>query len=140
MRYISLLLLFVFVVSCKTNQEAPQESNELIMAPRSEMALLMNEMFAFNESIKAQVISGDLNNAYPSNFDKIHTAQLTDPTDKDAVYDAFAEEFVAKTKLMFDAEGPDLRLRYNDAVNACISCHNKKCTGPLPRIKKLIIP
>ena len=109
------------------------------MAPRSEMALLMNDMFAFNESIKSQVISGELNNSFPIHFNKIETAELTDPTDRNSSFESFSKEFIDKTKLLFEDHDSELKTRYNDVVNACISCHQTTCLGPIPRIKKLLI-
>lgn len=139
MRYAGFLLIFLLLFSCNSKQEATRESEKLVMAPRSEMALLMNDMFAFNESIKSQVISGELNNSFPIHFNKIETAELTDPTDRNSSFESFSKEFIDKTKLLFEDHDSELKTRYNDVVNACISCHQTTCLGPIPRIKKLLI-
>ena len=57
------------------------------MAETSEMAQLMREMYAYSETIKQQVIKGELSASYPSNFDKILTATLTDPSDRDSLFE-----------------------------------------------------
>ena len=58
MRLIYLTLILCFVVfGCKSNEEEKQKK-VLVMAETSEMALLMNEMYAYNESIKGQIIEG----------------------------------------------------------------------------------
>ena len=42
--------------------------------------------------------------------------------------------------LVFDTtSNVPLKQRYNDAINLCVSCHQTECTGPIPRIKKLLI-
>lgn len=133
------ILLILFGFSCKEEEKSISEKSELIMAETSEMAQLMREMYAFNESIKQQIIDGNLSNEYPINFDKIHSAVLTDPSDRDASFESFSKVFLEAEKRVFETSEENLVQRYNNAVNACISCHNVTCTGPIPRIKKLLI-
>lgn len=109
------------------------------MVKPSEMANLMNEMYAFNESIKQQVIEGKLNNNYPEKFNNIHSAVMTDPNDRDETFEAFSKLFLESEQALFEAPKEELVMRYNNAINACIACHTKKCSGPIPRIKKLLI-
>ena len=140
MRFTTVLLLLTLVLfGCKNTQEEPKEKEELVMAERSEMALLMNEMYAYNESIKQQIIDGSLSNTYPEKFDNIHSAVLTTPSARDLNFESFSKLFLEAQKEVFEAPKEELVLRYNTAINACISCHNVKCVGPIPRIKKLLI-
>jgi hypothetical protein len=140
MRINYLLLVFTLVlIGCKKSQEEPEEKQALIMAERSEMALLMNEMYAFNESIKQQIIDGALSTSYPEKFDNIHSAVLTNPSARDLNFESFSKLFLEAQKELFESPQEELITRYNKAINACISCHNVKCVGPIPRIKKLLI-
>jgi cytochrome c553 len=134
-----LILLTLVLLGCKNTQEEPKEKEELRMAERSEMALLMNEMYAFNESIKQQIIEGTLSTSYPEKFDNIHSAVLTNPTARDLNFESFSKLFLEAQKQIFESPQEELITRYNNAINACISCHNVKCVGPIPRIKKLLI-
>ncbi len=140
MRYF-LIVIFgaLLVLSCKEQEDKVAEKPELIMAETSEMAQLMREMYAFNESIRQQIIDGELANAYPLSFDKIHSAVLTDPSDRDASFEQFSNHFIKAERAVFIDDSDDLIYKYNNAINACISCHNVTCTGPIPRIKKLLI-
>lgn len=139
MRYSILFLLCVSLsFSCK-EEKTKTEKPELIMAETSEMAQLMREMYAYSESIKQQVIEGEVSASYPSNFDKILSATLTDPTDRDSLFEIDSKLFLNAEKLIFEGSDEDIVAHYNNAVNACISCHNVTCTGPIPRIKKLLI-
>lgn len=134
-----LLCLFVCLASCK-DEVAKKEKEPLIMVEQSEMSLLMNEMFAFNESIKQQIKDGKLNNDFPEHFNKIHTAVLTDSTVRDEAFKKDAQLFLDAQKALFEVETTDdLKIQYNNAVNACISCHEVTCVGPIPRIKKLYV-
>jgi cytochrome c553 len=140
MRINYLLLVFTLVlIGCKKSQEEPEEKQALIMAERSEMAMLMNEMYAFNESIKQQIIDGALSTSYPEKFDNIHSAVLTNPSARDLNFESFSKLFLEAQKELFESPQEELITRYNKAINACISCHNVKCVGPIPRIKKLLI-
>lgn len=136
------VVCFVFaVLSCNSSQDKiiVSEKEPLIMAKTSEMANLMNEMYADCESIKQQIIDGNLVSSYPENFDKIHTAALTKPSDRDLSFKTFSEQFLETKKAVFNTTNEEPKIRFNNAINACISCHNVKCVGPIQRIKKLLI-
>lgn len=134
-----LVLLFLSTFGCKNNQEEPKEKKVFVMAEPSEMTILMMEMYAYNEGFKQQILNGNLTTEYPDRFENIHSAVLTNPSVKDSSFKAFASQFIEAQKLVFESPQEDLTLHYNNAVNACISCHNVKCVGPIPRIKKLLI-
>ncbi|MCK0108924.1 hypothetical protein MWU58_06445 [Flavobacteriaceae bacterium S0825] len=133
------LLLLLVAFGCKNSQEEPKEKKELVMAKTSEMAQLMNEMYAYNESIKQQIIDGKFDNSFPEKFKNIHSAVLTSPSDRDANFESFSKLFLEAQKAVFESPSEDLTANYNKAINACISCHEVKCVGPIPRIKKLLI-
>ena len=136
---IFILGLLICFTGCK-DEVVKEEKEPLIMVEQSEMSLLMNEMFAFNESIKQQIKDGKLNNDFPEHFNKIHTAVLTDSTVRDEAFKKDAQLFLDAQKALFEVETTEeLKLHYNNAVNACISCHEVTCVGPIPRIKKLYV-
>ena len=137
--YLLIVFLVLIVVGCKNNQEEQKEKKVLVMAKTSEMALLMNEMYAYNESIKQQIIEGNLSNSYPQRFDNIHSAVLTNPSVRDFDFESFSKQYLEAQKQVFESPQEELTVSYNNAINACISCHNVKCVGPIPRIKKLLI-
>ena len=137
--YLLIVFLVLIVFGCKNNQEEQKEKKVLVMAKTSEMALLMNEMYAYNESIKQQIIEGNLSNSYPQRFDNIHSAVLTNPSVRDFDFESFSKQYLEAQKQVFESPQEELITRYNKAINACISCHNVKCVGPIPRIKKLLI-
>lgn len=137
--YLLLIILFLIATGCKNNQEEQKEKKVLVMAETSEMGKLMIEMYAYNESIKQQIINGNLNNSYPQRFDSIHSAVLTNPTVRDSSFESFSKQFIAAQKQVFESPQEELTINYNNAIQACISCHQVKCVGPIPRIKKLLI-
>ncbi|NQX85187.1 MAG: hypothetical protein HRT67_04680 [Flavobacteriaceae bacterium] len=142
-------ILFVVVVlsvlsfGCKDKAtkklQDEKDKKEFVMVATSEMSNLMKEMYTFNESIKQQVIEGRLNLSYPEKFNTIHSATMTDPKDRDDTFETFSKLFIQHEKAIFKSSKEDLVLKYNNAINTCIACHLKKCSGPIPRIKKLLI-
>ncbi len=134
-----LLLCFLVTFGCENTPEKSKIKKELVMVETSEMSLLMNEMYAYNESIKQQIIDGTFDNSFPEKFTNIHSAVLTSPSDRDLNFESFSKLFLEAQKTVFESPKGDLTATYNNAINACISCHNVKCPGPIPRIKKLLI-
>lgn len=142
MKHLIFCFFFICVAfGCKEqNQTEIQSTKEpLIMVEQSEMALLMNQMYAYNESIKYQIEKDSLVSTFPEFFNKIHTAVLTEPSDRNDQFESNAKHFVDSQQALFTDTDVDLKTRFNNTVNACISCHKVTCVGPIPRIKKLLI-
>src|SRR5210317_784846 len=101
--YLLIVFLVLIVFGCKNNQEEQREKKVLVMAKTSEMALLMNEMYAYNESIKQQIIEGNLSNSYPQRFDNIHSAVLTNPSVRDFDFESFSKQYLEAQKQVFES-------------------------------------
>lgn len=139
-----LLIICLLFVSCNSDKEnnATSETSkkEYDMYVPSEMATHMNHMFEIQENIKNQIQSGKIPKEFPDEILKIHTAKLSDFKERNQNFEAFSHIFVERFELLFDTTSQvSLKQRYNDVVNLCISCHQTECTGPIPRIQKLII-
>jgi hypothetical protein len=50
----------------------------------------------------------------------------------------YADLFILGQKKLFN-EDVNLKENFNNGVSLCIQCHQKKCLGPITRIKKLYI-
>jgi hypothetical protein len=98
-RNFALLFLVLFALfRCKHKEQDNPQSEPLIMAEQSEMALLMNQMYAYNESVKYSVKKGDMQHEYPEFFNKIFTAEFTDPSDRNEQFTKDALEFIEVQK------------------------------------------
>lgn len=107
----------------------------------SEMSSLMKGMYAYNEQLKAEIEEGsELSSEFPDEFLKIHSAELSETKLRNETFEHFSGEFVDAQRQVFltDSEVP-VKDRYNNAINVCLSCHKTECTGPIPKIKKLLI-
>jgi len=130
-------LLFVSCNSTSKNEKANDEG--LVMYQPSEMTLLMRRMYEANKVVKTQIINKDTLMSFPEEFSTIHSAVLSDPSERDAEFDSLAKQYVNYQKLIFSSNLDSTAYHFNRSVNTCISCHETRCTGPIPKIKKLLI-
>lgn len=139
-KYALLLCVFVLVFSCKEKVPNQKRTDELIMYQSSEMAQLMNAMYKKNEQIKKQILAGENIADFPKEYLKIHTASLTNAADRNPVFESFSKAYINNMKQVFVVDKQGRSEQFNAAINSCIACHQNSCTGPIPRIKKLLIP
>ena len=137
---IFLLLMGLCLLSC--NSDKKEDKKELVfdMYEPSEMSLLMNRMYEINERIKKDIMEGKTPEDFPLDFLKIHTAELSDFKNRNETFESFSKLFVEKEKDIFETtSNEEAKKRFNQAINLCVSCHKTECTGPIPRIQKLLI-
>lgn len=145
------VLLFSFIVlllSCdKKNEKTdtpidkPSEKKEVKkfeMYEMSEMSLLMEQMYVDNERLKERIKKGDTIGKFPNHFLKIHKAVMTDDKENDAFFKEQAANFIKAQQLIYE-DPKNAKEHFNNGVDACLKCHQVKCGGPIPRIKKLYI-
>ena len=141
-------MAIVALVSCKQAEENKaedtvannkEEGNEPFqLYQMSEMASFMEEMYAGHQVLKEQILNGETPDSLSYNLLNLHTATMTDSSDYDERFKNMAKVFVEyEEKIVSDPA--NAKANYNQAVQLCISCHQLKCTGPIPRIKKLLI-
>jgi hypothetical protein len=104
----------------------------------SEMAALMEQMYVDNQRLKERIQKGDTIGQFPQHFLKIHQAVMTDESDNDTFFKEQAAKFI-KAQEMIYKDPKNAKEHFNTGVDACIQCHQQKCGGPIPRIKKLYI-
>jgi hypothetical protein len=142
--FLALLSIALFV-SCNKKQE--QEScdkpemkgkKKFEMYEMSEMSALMEQMYVDNQRLKERIKKGDTIGKFPNHFMKIHKAVMTDDKENDAFFKEQAAKFIIAQQLIYE-DPKNAKQHFNDGVSACLSCHEVKCGGPIPRIKKLYI-
>lgn len=139
--YLLIVLVFFACNDKKEQAETTKKAEKVYdMYTPSEMANLMNEMYAYNQQLKKDIIDGKIPTEFPEKFLNIHTAQLSDFKSRNETFKSFSNLYIQAEKEVFNpnSEVP-IEKRFNNAVGVCISCHTTECTGPIPRIKKLII-
>ncbi|AWH85600.1 hypothetical protein HYN59_10985 [Flavobacterium album] len=108
------------------------------MYEMSEMAGLMEQMYADNMHLKERIVAGDTIGEFPQHFLKIHASVMTDESDNDAFFKEQAAKFIKAQELIYK-DSLNAKKHFNEAVSTCVKCHEQKCEGPIPRIKKLYI-
>jgi len=132
------LLSIMTLVACQP-KAAQSESAAPKMYEPSEMALLMRQMHALNEQAKLRIEAGEAVDPFPEELVAIHSAAMTDPSDRDAEFDSLAVAFLDYQKNTFGAHTSTTKVNYNNSIKTCIACHETRCAGPIPKIKKLLI-
>jgi len=139
--YKDAFVLFLIVVglmaSCTSNDEQcaapPLNPNG-----DSELALLMRQMAAESDSIRAAVLSGRDHPVW-TRLQQLHTATPTDANVTGPVFEGFANAFIHSVK-SFEASDSLRKMHFNSVVDGCMQCHQEFCPGPMKRIAKLYIP
>jgi cytochrome c556 len=148
MRYF-LIIILLSLVSCNSSETKKPEvdslnKNKEKFVPElyevSEMTLMMRNMYDVNEVIKKDILAGNTPEEFPKDFLAIFTAKLTDNKPHNETFIAYSKVYIDNVSAIYDSTSTiPLKNRYNNAINSCISCHTTECTGPIPRIKKLLI-
>lgn len=126
--------------SCqKKTADNQEECEKPEMYKTSELAALMRNMYADNELIKDKIINGEWPDSFPSYFAELHTAKATDPADINGTYKGLADEYLSRFDELKKAHKDKRVASYNALVTGCLSCHQVFCSGPVPKIKKLLI-
>jgi hypothetical protein len=134
------------LVSCQKKEEKkpdgkacpPPKEKKLEMYQMSEMAALMEQMYVDNQRLKERIKKGEDVGEFPQHFMKIYTAKFTDESDNDLFFQVKAKEYIEAQQLIY-SDPKNAVAHFNDGVDACLKCHQQKCGGPIPRIKKLFI-
>ncbi len=146
MKKFLVLFSIVLLIGCNKKSEKSQSTSEsntktekkFEMYQMSEMAALMENMYVENEHLKVRIKKGDTIGKFPSHFLQIHKAVMTDETENDTFFKEQAALFIKSQELIYE-DPKNAKQHFNDGVNACVRCHEVKCGGPLPKIKKLYI-
>ena len=142
MKKILLFLFTVTILSCQKKEEKTEsctaKEKKFEMYEMSEMASLMEQMYAHNQQLRLQIINGDTIGKFPEFFNAIYTAKFTTISDNDTFFQENAKKYIAAQKLIY-SDSKNIKENFNAGVDACVTCHEGKCGGPIPRIKKLYI-
>lgn len=123
--------------SCAAEKDTAK-AKKFEMYEMSEMSLLMEQMYVDNQRLKERIKNGDTIGKFPNHFLKIHKAVMTDDKENDAFFKEQAQLFIKAQQLIYE-DPKNAEQHFNEGVDACLKCHEVKCGGPIPRIKKLYI-
>ncbi len=143
--FLLVLIVSVLVSSCQKKEEKeacppekPIKEKKFAMYEMSEMSALMEQMYVDNQRLKERIKKGDTIGKFPNHFMKIHKAVMTDQNENDTFFKEQAAKFIKAQEMIYQ-DPKNAKEHFNKGVDACINCHQQKCGGPIPRIKKLYI-
>lgn len=142
MRYLIVVFSFL-LISCTSNKSEEKNENcekpkeEFQMYEASEMATLMEQMYVHNSQLRDKIIKKDSLGTLPDYFSNISKAIMTKGKERDAFFNEKASVFIKAQTEIYTSKNQ--KESFNAMVNACISCHEVKCGGPIERIKTLYI-
>lgn len=152
----SVTALFVLFFACQS--ETKQQANgsetasqdtatsgscdnpETIMDPNDTkpMALMMRQMAANADSIKATILRGEKPDSLKYPFIRFYLVEPTNPKVLEPQFFENARLFQVAYKELFASDNNHVEL-YNAMISKCINCHESYCSGPLRRIRKMPI-
>jgi cytochrome c553 len=142
MKYL-LVVISVLFLSCNSNKSEEKKENcekpkeEFQMYEASEMATLMEQMYVHNAQLREKISKKDSLGNLPDYFSKISKAAMTKGKERDAFFNDKAAVFIKAQSEIYTSKNK--KESFNTMVNACISCHEVKCGGPIDRIKTLYL-
>lgn len=103
------------------------------------MALMMRQIAANADSMKSQIMRGEQLDSKRYPFIRFYLVEPTDPNVLEPQFYENARLFQEAYKELF--RHPNEQAKYhNMIIGKCINCHENYCSGPLKRIRKLLIP
>ena len=148
MKNLLLCVVSLLVLSCQKDVKKDDASTDktcdtttgkkLEMYQMTEMALLMEQMYVDNLRLKERINTNDTIGTFPKHFLKIHTAAMTDESENDDFFKEQAANYIKAQQLIY-SDPKNAKQHFNNGIDACLKCHEQKCGGPIPRIKKLYI-
>ncbi len=134
---VCLILCLILLLGCNFKKEEISKQKYELYTP-SEMSLLMRQMYAYNSVLRQDILEKDSLLALPDDFLNIHSAELTDPSERDSVFILLSTNYLNMQKEVL-SERDSLKTNFNKTINSCVACHKLHCQGPIPKIKRLFI-
>ncbi len=132
------LLAFIIIVLSNCNNQSEHKSKGYTMAVDSELTLLMRDMYNYYDTLKADILKGDVLKDIKT-FQDIHTAAATSPEKiSNELYQGLASIYVNSAKRL-NRPNVNKRDAFNLMIDNCMNCHQQMCPGPMVKIKKLYL-
>lgn len=119
----------------------PAGASELKLAEWSELALLMRDIHEDAKGWRAAIDDGELIQDSMAIYDVMVNSTPTDSLVSGPVFEGFSRHYQTALDSFLLAGNIELaKVKYNNLVTACISCHQEFCPGPIKTIEKLYFP
>jgi hypothetical protein len=128
MKYIITALLAITIFSCSQNAE---------MYDPSELSVVMRDMEDFSKDARKKLLNGEKIDSIPSQIWDIRHKVSSKGQHEEETYQSLTYPYLAA--LQGIERGDSQMYFYNASIDACRTCHNSYCGGPLVVINQLNI-
>ncbi len=128
MKYLIVFLIAVSAFACSQNAD---------MYDPSELSILMRDMENFSKEAKTKLENGETIDSIPASFWDLKHKEATRDEHKEDVFQSLTNPYLSALKGI--ERGDSQLYYYNASIDACRSCHNSYCGGPLVVINQLNI-
>ena len=103
----------------------------------SELAALMRQMLGDLQRVRSELLADPPGPAtIPAVHRRIRCSWPTDATTREPVFDGRAQTYL-RAVARFNHAARDRHARFDEVVDACLSCHENSCQGPMVVIRPL---
>lgn len=113
------------------SERNPNGASELA----THMRMMADDLRAAREALRAEASVAPLS----ARHRKLRCAWPTDPSDRNAAFDAMAQTYLTKLAAFDTAPAQDRRAAYTAVLAGCRSCHEQTCEGPIAVIDALAL-
>lgn len=125
-------VLFLFIIlglGCSNKDKEKSNSTKNSTYKQSEMAALMLEMDALNLENKALILEAKKPKEFPREFLKIHSATLTDLSDRNIAFEGFSEIYIKSYEEMLLSSTDSLKGMHNKASIVALLVTKQRVLG-----------
>ena len=133
-------------ISTPLERGVPGSPGHLIASARnpngdSELASIMRTIQADLTAARPLILKGQAPPELLARHARIQCTWPTENIQRNKKYSDMAEVYLYAIEDMEGAQTPeDRKMAYGRAINACLSCHENTCPGPIGAIRKLRLP
>ncbi len=133
-KYVVIFTCLATLISCAGDKTKTINPNG-----DSELALLMRDMHDDGMRTKQQILDGKQPDVKVK-YHELNTAEATEPAKAASqAYKSFATYYEATVKSLLESNESNKAESYQTMVDACMSCHQELCPGPMRKIKRLYL-
>ena len=132
------IALFSFLACNQGNSSAKNKGS--IMYESKPLALLMLDMYDESALWKEAILADSFDIEIPVDFYGIYSVESTDRAVRNDVFMAQADAYLKAVKDLVEMSKEKQQVKkFNSTIDACVSCHQVFCQGPIDKIKHLYI-
>ena len=108
---------------------APEKASPMAKLMRDMLTCIKKERYRIQEGFKPQ--------PYPTRFEKIKTAQVTEGKKPAKDHEQYIATFMTQLNAYYKYNTwNERKATFNTVINTCITCHEEECPGPIQTIKE----